>query len=189
GRGGAPASSPIRRGWPAMPERLRRIFWVRHLDRIVMLGLLAAAVVLPLVITQPSRILLFATIAAYAICALSLTVLTGWAGQLSLGQMAFAGIGALLAAALARGLTVDWAIGDVHLVAFELYPLPFVVSILIAAVFTTLLSVVIGAGALRVQGLLLAVTTFAFAVAAPSFLYRLDVLSGGSSSQVSFRRG
>ena len=31
----------------------------------------------------------------FAICALSLTVLTGWAGQLSLGQMAFAGIGAL----------------------------------------------------------------------------------------------
>jgi ABC-type branched-subunit amino acid transport system ATPase component/ABC-type branched-subunit amino acid transport system permease subunit len=174
---------------PAMPERLRSIFWVRHLDRIVMLLLLTGAVMLPFVVTQPSRVLLFATIAGYAICALSLTVLTGWAGQLSLGQMAFAGIGALVAAALTRGLSVDWAIGDVHLIAFELYPLPFIASILIAALFTTLLSVVIGAGALRVQGLLLAVTTFAFAVAAPSFLYRLDVFSGGSSSQVAFRRG
>ena len=34
---------------------------------------------------------------------LSLTVLTGWAGQLSLGQMAFAGVGALLTAAFTRG--------------------------------------------------------------------------------------
>ena len=88
----------------AIPARLKAKFWVRHLDR----GRAArpawpSAVALPLVVTQPSRLLLYATIAAFAICALSLTVLTGWAGQLSLGQMAFAGIGALTAAALTRG--------------------------------------------------------------------------------------
>ena len=58
---------------------------------------------LPLVVTQPSRHLLYTTILVFALCGLSLTILTGWAGQLSLGQMAFAGIGALLAAAFERG--------------------------------------------------------------------------------------
>ena len=53
------------------------------------------------------------------------------------------------------------------------------VSILIGALFTALLSAVIGAGALRVRGLLLAVTTFAFAIAAPAWVYGLDVFSGG----------
>ena len=44
-----------------------------------------------------SRVLLFALVAA------SLTVLTGWAGQLSLGQFAFVGVGAMSMAALVRG--------------------------------------------------------------------------------------
>ena len=42
----------------------------------------------------------WATIIAFALCAISVVVLTGWGGQLSLGQMAFAGLGALTAAAL-----------------------------------------------------------------------------------------
>ena len=71
------------------------------------------AILLPLLITQPSRHLLYATIACFAICGLSLIVLTGWAGQLSLGQMAFAGFGALVAAALTRGLDLD--LGVVHI--------------------------------------------------------------------------
>ena len=49
----------------------------------------------------------YAEVLAFALCATSVTVLTGWAGQLSLGQMAFAGIGALSAAAFVRGLSVD----------------------------------------------------------------------------------
>ena len=38
----------------------------------------------------------------YALVALSLTVLTGWAGQLSLGQFAFVGVGGMTTAALVR---------------------------------------------------------------------------------------
>ena len=48
----------------------------------------------------------------------------------------------------------------------------------VLGVATMLLSVLIGAGALRVRGHLLAVSTFAFALAAQTFLYRLDVFSG-----------
>ena len=173
----------------SIPERLKSIMWVRHLNRVVLLGLLGVAVILPLVFTQPSRQLLYAVIAAYAVCALSLTVLTGWAGQLSLGQMAFAGIGALTAASLTRGLKIDWVLGGTRLINVELYGIPFALSILIGALVTTLLSVLIGAGALRVRGLLLAVTTFAFAIAARSWIYRLEIFSGSSTSAASFPRG
>ena len=63
---------------------------------------LVVVVLLPLLVTRPSRQLVFASIACFAICALSLTVITGWAGQLSLAQMTFAGLGALIAAAFVR---------------------------------------------------------------------------------------
>ena len=53
---------------------------------------------------------------------MSLTVLTGWAGQLSLGQMAFAGIGALLAAAFRRGMRLDIGWGSTRLVQIALKP-------------------------------------------------------------------
>jgi ABC-type branched-subunit amino acid transport system ATPase component/ABC-type branched-subunit amino acid transport system permease subunit len=173
----------------AMPERLRSIFWVRHLDRITLLVLLAAAAALPLIVTQPSRHLLYASIAAFAICAMSLTVLTGWAGQLSLGQMAFAGIGALSAAAFTRGMSADWKFAGVQILDFTLPAIPFGVSLLLAACVSSLLAVGIGFGALRVRGLLLAVSTFAFALAASSWFFRLNILTGGASSSVPFPRG
>ena len=43
--------------------------------------------------------------------------------------MAFAGIGALTAASLTRGLAVDWKIGGTQLISFEMYGIPFVLSI------------------------------------------------------------
>ncbi len=168
----------------AVPDALRGLWWVRHLNRVVLGALVLIALAVPLVITAPSRHLLYATIGCFAICGLSLIVLTGWAGQLSLGQMAFAGIGALTAAALTRGLDLDLGIVDL-----ELAGIPFVLSILIAGLVTAALAAIIGVGALRVRGLLLAVSTFAFAVAAQQYLYRQPVLSGGSSSSVSFPRG
>ena len=111
-----------------IPEQLRDVWWVKRLNAIVLGTLLLFAILLPLLITQPSRHLLYATIACFAICGLSLIVLTGWAGQLSLGQMAFAGFGALVAAALTRGMNLD--LGVLHL---DLAPLPFLLSIVIAA--------------------------------------------------------
>jgi ABC-type branched-subunit amino acid transport system ATPase component/branched-subunit amino acid ABC-type transport system permease component len=167
-----------------VPAQLREVWWVRRMRLVVGVLLVAVAVVVPLLVTSPSRHLLYAVIGCFAICGLSLTVLTGWAGQLSLGQMAFAGIGALTAAAFTRGL--EW---DVLGVSLDLPALPFALSILLASLVTAGLAAVVGIGALRVRGLLLAVSTFAFAVAAQQYLYRQDVLSGGSSSQVAFSRG
>jgi ABC-type branched-subunit amino acid transport system ATPase component/ABC-type branched-subunit amino acid transport system permease subunit len=171
-----------------VPERLREIWWVRNLDRAGLIALGVVAVILPLVITQPSRHLLYTTILAFALCGMSLTILTGWLGQLSLGQMAFAGIGAFLAAGLVRGINFDIGWGHTRLLSAGIKPLPFGLSIVIAALVTAALAAVIGLGALRVRGLLLAVSTFAFAVAADQFLYNQPLLSGGFSAAVPFTR-
>jgi len=146
-----------------VPERLRSIWWIRHIDKsgILLLGLIG--ILLPLIVTRPSSQQLFAAVAAYAICASSLTVVTGWLGQLSLGQMAFGGIGALFAARL----------------VYE--GVPFWVTVAITTVASALLAAVVGLGSLRVRGLYLAVVTFAFALAAQQYFYFLPGLSGDST--------
>ena len=173
-----------------IPERLREIWWVRGLSTAALGLLLAIALVLPYLVTRPSRHLLYASILAFAICALSMTIVTGWAGQLSLGQMAFAGIGALFAAGFNRGLTFGVGIGDRwEFFSVTLPQVPYLVSMLLAAGMAAATAALIGLGALRVKGLLLAVTTFAFAMAAQQYLYRRPVLNGGNSQSIPFRRG
>lgn len=173
----------------AMPASLSKVFWARNIDRITMLALLVGAIALPFVFTKPSQHVLYASIAAFTICALSLTVLTGWAGQLSLGQMSFAGLGALFAAAFVRGFELDWALGGTQIIYFRYTPLPFLVSALIATLLVAGAAALIGAGALRIRGLLLAVSTFAFGVAASAWLFRLKVFTGEAQSSVRLDRG
>lgn len=171
-----------------IPERLKGVFWVRNIDRLVLMVPLLLAVALPFVFTLASQHLLYASISAFAICAMSMTVLTGWAGQLSLGQMAFAGLGAYTAAALTRGLVIDWTLFGQNLyLRFE--PIPFVLAIVIAAFTTAGIAALIGAGALRVRGLLLAVSTYALAVAAGAWIYGQSIFMGDNVGSVPFRRG
>lgn len=166
------------------PERVREIAWLRHAPKIGLALVVLVVVALPVVTTLPSRQLVFASVVCFAICAMSLSVITGWAGQLSLAQMTFAGFGALFSAALTRGLEMD-----VWVLDFTAPPLPFLVAIPLAALFVAGMAVVIGLGALRVRGLRLAVTTFVFAVAAQQYIYRVPMFSDGNSSSVTFRRG
>ncbi|NUP31195.1 MAG: ATP-binding cassette domain-containing protein [Streptomycetaceae bacterium] len=173
----APKVKPI-------PDRLRGVWWVRHMERATLLFLGLVAVVVPLLVTQPSRHLLYTVILAYAICAASVTVLTGWAGQLSLGQMAFAGLGALTAAALNRGLRIE--LGE-NVYTFR--GLTFPAAVAAATLVTAVIAAVIGAGALRVRGLLLAVSTFAFAVAAEQYFYRRKLFHDEGMETASFPRG
>src|SRR4029077_18878607 len=91
----------------AVPERLREIWWGRRMPQLVARLALLGAIALPSLVQQSSRHVTYSVIAGFAICAVSVTVLTGWGGQLSLGQMAFAGIGGLSAAAFQRGVTMN----------------------------------------------------------------------------------
>ncbi|WP_040491493.1 ABC transporter permease [Ilumatobacter nonamiensis] len=88
-----------------------------------------------------------ALIFLFAITFMSLGVLTGWAGQLSLGQMAFAGVGA----ATSAWLTQRWH-WDITLATLS------------AGAIGALVSLVVGVPALRLRGVYLAVTTLAFAI-------------------------
>ena len=89
----------------------------------------------------------------FAIVFLSLGVLTGWAGQISLGQMAFAGIGG----ATAAWLTQNWGL-DITL------------AVLAAGCFGALSSLVVGVPALRLKGAYLAVTTLAFSITVSQYV-------------------
>jgi ABC-type branched-subunit amino acid transport system ATPase component/ABC-type branched-subunit amino acid transport system permease subunit len=163
----------------AVSERLRDIWWVRRLPQLGAALVVLAAAALPLAVQAPSRQFLYTEILAFALCAVSVSVLTGWAGQLSLGQMAFAGIGALSAAAFVRGVAVDIGVGHVRVVKGSLPAIPFWEAVLLGAAVACLVAVVVGIGALRVRGLLLAASTLAFAIAAEAYVFRLPVLSQG----------
>ena len=169
---------------PPIPSHLRQIWWIRHMNRLALGAGLLALILLPLIITQPSRQLSYASVLAFALCASSLTVVTGWSGQVSLAQMSFAGIGALFAAALARGLEMDFWFID-----FNAAAIPFALGIFIAPIAMALVATVVGVGALRVQGLMLAVTTLVLALASVNYIYRRPFLSDGNALTVPFRRG
>jgi ABC-type branched-subunit amino acid transport system permease subunit len=98
------------------------------------------------------RHLLYTTILVFALCGMSLTVLTGWAGQLSLGQMAFAGIGAMLTATFIRGLSLDIGRGDTRILKAGIEPLPTGPAIILAVLITAALAALVGLTALRAQG-------------------------------------
>jgi ABC-type branched-subunit amino acid transport system ATPase component/ABC-type branched-subunit amino acid transport system permease subunit len=155
----------------AIPASLREVWWVRNFGRLASSVFLVAAVLLPVVVTTASRQITYTTILAFAICAISVTVITGWSGQLSLGQMAFAGLGALGAAAADRA------------------GIPFVASLLVGSMAGGVAAAIVGVTALRVRGLLLAVSTFVFGLATQEYLFRQDVLTDGNTGSVPFRRG
>ena len=82
----------------------------------------------------------------FAILALSLVVVTGYAGQVSLAQLALAGVGGFMLSYL----SVDWGV-------------PFPIAPLLAATAAAIVGVLVGLPALRLRGLMLGVVTFALA--------------------------
>jgi ABC-type branched-subunit amino acid transport system permease subunit len=102
------------------------------------------AALLPFVLSVGNDVLM-SQICIYAVVALSLTMLTGWAGQVSLGQFGLVAVGALVAVHLGTSV-----------------PLPLVM--LYGGAVTAVVAIFIGLPALRMPGLFLAVTTLAFAI-------------------------
>ncbi len=138
--------------------------WPARLDR----GLLGVAVLAPvlvlLLVSGAGALFQVGRLALLLVVALSVVVLTGWAGEVSLGQGAVFGLGAFTAAALAaRGV-------------------PFWAAVVEATAAGAFVAAALGLVALRVRGLFLAVSTLAFAVAATSAVFQLDLLSGDSKT-------
>ena len=159
----SPRTKPI-------PEALRDVWWVRHMSRVTGAIALVVLIALPLIITLASSQFLYSRVLLFALVALSLTVLTGWAGQLSLGQFGFVGLGAFTTAAL-------------HTAG-----IPFGFGVLVGGIVGVLAAVVIGLPALRVKGLFLAVTTLAFAIATQQWLLSRSLFLGGTTVAILPRR-
>jgi len=177
--GGDWSTVPVRQGIP--PGLRGRRLWSRLPQGVATTGLLVLVVV-PWLWTKPSQVQTWTTVVIMATIAVSTTMLTGWAGQLSLGQIAFAGLGGLAGAVCLRGDTIE--IGG-----FAITPhLTFAGALVVAAVVGGTSSVIVGLPALRVRGLLLSVTTLAFAAAAAGYLFRIDVWSDGAGYVEPLRR-
>ena len=127
---------------------------------------LAVALVLPFTLTN-FRLFQFSQVFIYAIALLGLNILTGFNGQISLGHGAFYAVGAYTTAIMIDQWSVPygWTIptaGLVCLVAGFLFGIP----------------------ALRLEGLYLALATFALALAVPQILKYFEHWTGGSQGIV-----
>lgn len=134
-----------------VPSELRNLPEVRWASFALKAVLTAAVVTLPLWATS-SQEQAAALVAIYGIVALSLLILTGWAGHISLGQFAFVGFG-----------------GAATSVLYGRYGWDLMFAVPAGVCFAAAVAVVVGLPALRIKGLFLAVTTLAFAVTAETF--------------------
>ena len=136
-----------------IPDQLMKIPSLRITRRVfILLGLVGAGLY-PFV-TSTGATNLGSVIALQTIVALSLVVLTGWAGQVSLGQFGLVAIGTVAGGSL----TGRWGLN-------------FWFAVPLATAITAGFAVLVGIPALRIKGLFLGVTTFAFAVAVHSILF------------------
>jgi len=127
---------------------------------------LAVACALPFAMSG-FRVFQFTQVLIYAIAILGLNMLTGFNGQISLGHGAFYGIGAYTTA-----IMIDkWNIG-------------YGWTIPVAAAVCLVVGFLFGRPALRLEGLYLALATFALALAVPQILKYFEHWTGGSQGIV-----
>lgn len=146
-------------GWAAadeprpVPKELSGITGLR-ITRWVLAAIGVVFVVLFPFVASTGRIVLAGVIIIHAITVLSLVVLTGWAGQVSLGQFALVAVGSVVSGSLTAKVGLS-----------------FWLAVPVTIAITAAVAVVVGLPALRIKGLFLLVTTFAFAVAVNAVLF------------------
>ena len=130
---------------------------------IAIVVLLAAACILPFMVSE-YRTFQFTLVLVYSIALLGLNILTGFNGQISLGHGAFYAIGAYCAAIL-----------------MDKYGVPYWATIPVAGAVCLLVGFLFGLPALRLEGLYLALATFALGVSLPQLLkyHHLEEWTGG----------
>jgi ABC-type branched-subunit amino acid transport system ATPase component/ABC-type branched-subunit amino acid transport system permease subunit len=142
-----------------LPAELRRLPLLRTLRWSAAVLALVLGVLVPELTTNATATT-FVLIVAFSIVGLSVALVTGMGGQLSLGQFAIAGVGATASYVATR----DGA--------------PFALGLAAAALCAAVVSLVVGIPAIRIRGLMLAVTTLGFALAAESWLFQQSWMLG-----------
>jgi len=125
--------------WRAMAERVGRH---RLIPVLLMAVVIAAA---PVLFPSGYYYRIFALVYVFALAALGLNLLTGFAGQVSLGHAGFMALGAYAV-----------AIGPAH------FGLPGWLSLILGAAFSALVAFLVGRPILRLKGHYLAVATLGF---------------------------
>ena len=128
--------------------------------------LAVAWVFLRFIPTRPTYVDVAAEAVIFAIVGLSLNILIGYTGQLSLGHQGFFGVGAFAAA----------YVGTVHQFPF---PLTFVVALVMGALIALLLGLV----ALRITGLYLALITLVFGLTLEGSLFEVQEFTNAGAGQ------
>ncbi|MEV6968217.1 branched-chain amino acid ABC transporter permease/ATP-binding protein [Hamadaea sp. NPDC051192] len=136
---------------PPAPTGVRRF-------AVAAVGLFVAAALAYLVTNEVASVL--TTIVGFALIGLSVFVVTGIGGELSLGQVAFAGIGAAVSLHLAA------VTGD------------FVLAAAGGCAAAAAAAVLTGLPAVRLRGVALAATTLAFALATSAWVLRQEIFLG-----------
>jgi branched-subunit amino acid ABC-type transport system permease component len=139
---------------PPSPEPRHLLAWTAVLAGAATLGLLT--------FDASHRQALMVSMVA-ALLALSVVVVTGYSGQISLAQLAIAGVAGFLSIRLVED---GW---------------PFLVAVVAATLVAVLLGVLIGLPATRVRGMTLAVATLAMAIAVEELVLASSALSGGAA--------
>jgi branched-chain amino acid transport system permease protein len=103
----------------------------------------------------------------YAVLGLSIVVVTGYAGLISLMPYSFAGIGATVMA-----------------VAIASWGWPYWLAIPLAAVATLPVSILVGVSSVRLKGLYLAIATLTFSNALGETFFKWDAATGGGAGWV-----
>jgi branched-chain amino acid transport system permease protein len=134
-----------------IPAELAHLPEVRWTFRALRLALLAFALTFPLW-GSPTNEAQMTLIFVYSMVAVSLLILTGWAGHISLGQFALVGFGAATTSVL-----------------YGRHGWDITLAIVAGSIVSAGVALVIGLPALRIKGPFLAVTTLAFAVTSSTF--------------------
>ena len=143
-----------------VPRELSKVGEVRTARWAARAALAVVVALVPFVL-DTARTNLASVVLIYAMVGLSLVILTGWSGNISLGQWAIVGVGAMVAQKLAS----------------QAAPLDFFIILLISGLCGAAVSLLIGLPALRIRGLFLGVTTLAFAVAAYAWIFQWQILN------------
>ena len=145
-----------------------RIFPIRQ-DRIgFWLLMLVFGIGVPLIANQYGLKAILIPLLIFSLAALGLNILTGYAGQLSLGSAAFMAVGAF--AAYNFILRIDG--------------MPFLVALVLAGLMAAAVGIVFGLPSLRIKGFYLAVATLAAQFFIVWALVKLPWFSNNSSSGV-----
>jgi len=134
--------------------------------RLALGALIVVALALPFVLSN-FRLFQFTLVFVNAIALLGLNVLTGYNGQISLGHAAFYALGAYTTA-----------------IMIDKWSVPYALTIPVAGLLCLAAGFLFGIPALRLEGLYLALATFALSLAVPQILKYFEHWTGGSQGIV-----